>query len=270
VEATYARQYGIALGDRVSVAGKSYAVAGIVDASRAAKIAVANIYLHLKEAQQIAAASKQVQAVSPFAADDVNLLFLKVEQDKIKAVGAASKTILGKKAAVATPDSFLKLLGSLLALSDKFGVAASAIAIVIAVLIVFKTMAGNVTERANEIGVLKTVGWTNRNVSFQILVESLTQGFIGGMVGLIIAIGLCFALGFMEVNIPIPWEMSPTPHFLPGGDEQIFKTLQLPVRIPWALACFGILLATLSGGLAGGLLSRHIARIKPAEVLRHG
>lgn len=270
VEATYARQFDIAVGDSVSVADKTYPVAGIVDASRAAKIAVANVYLPLNEAQKIAVASKQVQAVSPFASEDVNLLFLKVEQDKISAVGTAAKHILGKKAVVATPDSFLKLLGSLFALSDKFGLAASAIAIFITVLIVFKTMAGNVTERASEIGVLKTVGWTNRNVFFQILGESLAQGFMGGFLGLLISIGLGFGFSFLEVNIPIPWEMSPTPHFLPGGDEQIFKSLRLPVHIPWRLACFGVLLSTLLGGLTGGMLSRHIARIKPSEVLRHG
>jgi putative ABC transport system permease protein len=270
VEATYARQSGLRLGDTVSVAGKTYPVVGIVDASRAAKIAVANVYLPLKEAQKIAVASKQVQAVSPFHSGDANLLFLKVEQKNIAAVGAASKKILGKKAAVATPDSFLELLGSLLALSDKFGLVASAIAIVIAVLIVFKTMAGNVTERRHEIGVLKTVGWTHRNVFAQILGESLIQGFMGGLVGLLVSIGLCFGLSFMEVNIPIPWEMSPTPHFLPGGDEQIFKTFRLSVHIPWTLAGFAVLLSTLLGGLTGGLLSRHITRIKPSEVLRHG
>ncbi len=143
------------------------------------------------------------------------------------------------------------------------------IAIVVAILIVFKTMAGNVTERAKEIGVLKTVGWTNRNVFMQILGESLTQGFVGGILGLIMALVLSFGLGFMEVSIPIPWEMSPTPHFLPGGGDQVFKTLQLPVHIPWKLASFAVLLSTLVGGLTGGLLSRHISRIKPSEVLRH-
>jgi putative ABC transport system permease protein len=210
-----------------------------------------------------------VQAVSPFDKNDVNLLFLKVEQDDIKAVEAATKAILGKKAAIATPDSFLKLLGSLFALSDKFGLAVSIIAIVVAVLIVFKTMAGNVLERAKEIGVLKTVGWTNRSVFVQLLGESLAQGFIGGIIGLLISIILSFGFRFMEVNIPIPWEMSPVPHFLPGGNDQILKTFRLPVHIPWRLACFAVILSTLLGGVAGGLLSRHISRIKPSEVLRH-
>ena len=146
------------------------------------------------------------------------------------------KAVLGNKATVATPDSFLKLLGSLFALSDKFTLAASLIAIIIAVLIAFKTMAGNIAERAREIGVLKAVGWTNRNVVSQLMSESVIQCLMAGILGLLIALVASFGLSFMKVNIPIPWEMSPTPHFLPGGGVSDFKTLRLPVHVPWSLA----------------------------------
>ena len=142
------------------------------------------------------------------------------------------RAIVDKKATIGTPDSFLKLLGSLFALSDKFTMAASLIAIIVAVLIAFKTMAGNIAERAREIGVLKAVGWTNRNVVTQLLSESVVQCFLAGILGLLIALVASVALGFIQVNIPIPWEMSPTPHFLPGGGDQIFKTLRLPVTCP--------------------------------------
>ena len=176
---------------------------------------------------------------------------------------------MGQKTAVATPDSFLKLLGSFFAVSDKFTLIASLIAILIAILIAFKTMAGNVAERMREIGVLKAVGWTRRNVTLQLLAESVVQCFIAGMLGLLIAYAAAFALGLMTVNIPIPWEMSPTPHFLPGGGAPIFKTLRLPVHIPLSLALFALLLSTVIGGLTGALLGRHISKIKPSEVLRH-
>lgn len=269
VEQAYARQFAIKLNDTISVADNKFPVVGFVDASRAAKIAVANVYLPIAEAQKLAAASKELQSVSPFAPEDVNLLFMKADQEKIAGLASEMKGILGNKATVATPDSFLKLLGSLFALSDKFTLAASLIAIIVAVLIAFKTMAGNIAERAREIGVLKAVGWTNRNVVSQLMSESVVQCFLAGILGLLIALVASFGLSFMEVSIPIPWEMSPTPHFLPGGGDQIFKTLRLPVHIPWALASFAILLSIIIGGMTGGLLGRHISKIKPSEVLRH-
>jgi len=269
VEQAYARQFGIGLNDTISVDGHPFPVVGFLDASRAAKIAVANVYLPLEEAEKLAASSKELQSVSPYSPGDVNLLFIKADQEKITGLASEMKSILGKQATVATPDSFLKLLGSLFALSDKFTLAASLIAIIIAVLIVFKTMAGNIAERAREIGVMKAVGWTNRNVVSQLMSESIIQCFMAGILGLLIAMVAGYGLSFMKVNIPIPWEMSPTPHFLPGGGDQIFKTLRLPVQVPWTLAVFAILLSVIIGGLTGGLLGRYISKIKPAEVLRH-
>ncbi len=176
---------------------------------------------------------------------------------------------MGKNATIGTPDSFLKLLGNLFALSDKFALAASLIAILVAVLIAFKTMAGNITERTREIGVLKAVGWINRNVVSQLLAESVVQCVMAGFLGLIIALVAAYGLSFLQVNIPIPWEMSPRPHFLPGGGDQIFKTIRLPVHVPWTLAWFAIVLSVVIGGLTGALLGRNISKIKPSEVLRH-
>jgi len=269
IELSYARQFNIKVGDTISVAKRSYPVVGMVDASRAAKIAVANVYLPLVEAQKLAADSPQVQSVSPFTTADVNLLFIKADQEKIASLASALPNIVDKKATIGTPDSFLKLLGSLFALSDKFTMAASLIAIVVAILIAFKTMAGNIAERAREIGVLKAVGWTNRNVVTQLLSESVIQCFLAGILGLAIAFVAALGLSFIKVNIPIPWEMSPTPHFLPGGGDQIFKTLRLPVHIPWTLATFAVMLSVVIGGFTGALLGRNISKIKPSEVLRH-
>jgi lipoprotein-releasing system permease protein len=269
IEGAYARQFNIKVGDVASIAGKNFPVVGIVDASRAAKIAVANAYVPLREAQQMAASSRLVQSVSPFETSDVNLLFLKADRDKIATLASAIPDIVDKKATIGTPDSFLKLLGSLFALSDKFATAASLIAIIIAVLIAFKTMAGNVAERIREIGVLKAVGWSNRNVVTQLLGESVVQCLIAGLIGLAIALAATAALSFITVDIPIPWDMAPRPHFLPGGGDQIFKTLHLPVHVPWTLAAFSVLLSLVIGAFTGALLARSISKIKPSEVLRH-
>jgi lipoprotein-releasing system permease protein len=269
LEASYARQFGIKVGDTISVANKSFPVIGLIDASRAAKIAVANVYMPLVEAQKLAASSPLVQSVSPFSMADVNLIFIKADQEKITGLASTLRGLIGKGATIGTPESFLKLLGSLFALSDKFTMAASLVAIIVAVLITFKTMAGTIAERAREIGVLKAVGWTNRNVVTQFLSESVIQCFLAGLLGLAIALVAAFGLSFMKVSIPIPWEMSPTPHFLPGGGDQVFKTLQLPVHVSWMLTCFAILLSVVIGGVTGGLLGRSISKIKPSEVLRH-
>ena len=269
VENTYASQFGIHPGDSLSLAGGTYTVAGLVDASRTPKIVTANVYMPLTQAQRIAAASPQLQTVSPFAASDVNLLFLAAGQAQTTRLVSSLRGLLGPKAAIATPDSFLKSLGSLFAISDKFALTVSLIVLVVTVLITFKTMAANVAERSHEIGVLKAVGWTGRQATLQIAAESLCQCLIAAAVGLLASFAAVAALSLIRVNIPIPWEMSPTPHFMPGGGDPVFKTLRLPIRLYPALALAAVGLSLAVGALTAGLLGRQIARIKPSEVLRY-
>ena len=216
VEASYARQFRIKVGDTVSVAGKSFPVVGLIDASRAAKIAVANVYVPLVEAQKMAATSNLVQSVSPFSPADVNLLFIKADQEKITALASTLRGLIGKGATIGTPESFLKLLGSLFALSDKFTMAASLIAIIVAILIAFKTMAGNIAERAREIGVLKAVGWTNRNVMTQLLSESIIQCFLAGLLGITVALLASKGLSLITVRHSHSLGDEPDAAFLTG------------------------------------------------------
>ena len=269
VETAYAQQLGIKPGDSIPLAGETYSVAGLVDASRVPKVATANIYLPLAQAQRIAAASPQLQIVSPFAPSDVNLLFITADQAITAQLVSSIEALLGPKAEIATPDSFLKSLGSLFALSDKLSLTVSLIVIIVTVLVTFKSMAANVSERRHEIGVLKAVGWTDRQVAMQITAESVCQCLIAAMIGLLAAFLAVGLLGLVTIDIPIPWEMSPSPHFMPGGGDPVFKTLRLPIHIPPALAVFAVVLSVFVGGLTAGLLSRHIARIKPSEVLRY-
>jgi ABC-type lipoprotein release transport system permease subunit len=269
VETAYAQQFGIKVGDHILLAGETYTVAGLVDASRVPKVATANMYLPLSQAQRIAAASPNLQTVSPFAPSDVNLLFITADQAKTAQLVLSLGTLLGPKASISTPESFLKSLGSLFALSDKFALTVSFIVIITTVLITFKSMAANVAERRSEIGVLKAVGWTSRQVAMQITAESVCQCLIAAVVGLLAAFLAVAALTLVTINIPIPWEMSPTPHFLPGGGDPVFQTLRLPIHISPGLALSTVVLSLVIGGLTAGLLARHIARIKPSEVLRY-
>jgi len=68
--------------------------------------------------------------------------------------------------------------------------------------------------------------------------------------------------------VQVPWELSPTPHFLPGGAQAMAVTINLPAQINLAAALIALALALAgSAALSLGLAGR-AARIKPAEVLR--
>lgn len=63
----------------------------------------------------------------------------------------------------------------------------ASIALLVGVISIVNIMLVNVTERTREIGVLKAIGFTSREVLGSILLEAAIIGFLGGLVGLIVA-----------------------------------------------------------------------------------
>ncbi len=136
-------------------------------------------------------------------------------------------------------------------------------------LLVLKTVAGGIQERSREIAVLKCVGWRNGNILRQLLAETLAQCLIAGLLGVVAAFVASWLLSFQTLNIPIPWEMSPSPHFLPGGMDPLFKTVRLPVAFSWLTALIAVLVSLAVGTVTCLLCAGRITKVKPSEVLRH-
>ncbi|MBV9082706.1 MAG: ABC transporter permease [Acidobacteriaceae bacterium] len=62
-------------------------------------------------------------------------------------------------------------------------------------LVAGNTMAMSVRERIKEVGILKTLGFTNGSILGMIIGEALTIALIGGVIGLVLAIGLATGIG---------------------------------------------------------------------------
>jgi putative ABC transport system permease protein len=62
-------------------------------------------------------------------------------------------------------------------------------------LVTANTMAQSVRERTNEIGVLKTLGFSGQSILTLVLLEALLLTFTGGMVGLLLAFAIAGGLG---------------------------------------------------------------------------
>jgi len=83
-------------------------------------------------------------------------------------------------------------------------------AVVFTILLVSgNTMAMSVRERIKEIGVLKTLGFTNGKVLTMIVAESVIIALLGGMLGCVLAFSVTVALGkaqlaFLPLGLPLP------------------------------------------------------------------
>ena len=268
VDTTFARQRRIEVGTKLEVAGRRFSVVGTVDSGRTGQVANANVYLPLADAQQIVAAARGVRAVHVIRPSDANVLFLRADPRAAPEVANAVAGILGKRTIVTTPRSFDEVLSASFGLVDRFGSIVGVAALAVAIAGLLRAAAANLLERRRDVALMRAVGWRRRDVRAQLAAETLVVTSLGALAGVLLALAVAWGLGHTNVTVPVPWELSPTPHFLPGGARQFAVTIPFPAEVSGGAAAVAVA-ATLAGATAVSLwLARRSSSIKPSEVWR--
>jgi len=122
----------------------------------------------------------------------------------------------------------------------------SCIALLMGILGIANTMAMSVFERTREIGILRAIGWKAWRVVLLIQTEAAVLGFVGGF------IGICFGWGSLRLLSTLPQTAS------------IVSSSLDPLHLVEAL-----IIALLSGLLAGAYPAWRGAHLSPVEALRH-
>ncbi len=268
-DVSFAQENDLELNDTLSIAGHSFTIVGVVDTSRAGQVANANIYITLADAREITSTSANVLAVHDFHPGDSNILFIKANQTQAENVSADVEELLGDQALVSSARSFTKVLGASFSLIDKFGWVIGLVGLLIAVAGLLRSIASNLQERRRDIALMRAAGWLRKNIVGQLAAEAVALSFTGGAAGLGMAGVITLILNKTSVTIPVPWELSPTPHFLAGGALDMELTIPLPAQIKWETALAALVLAVLCGAIVGIVLAGRAAKTKPAEVLHN-
>ena len=130
------------------------------------------------------------------------------------------------------------------------------LALVVACLGITNTLVTSVVERTREIGILKAVGASNRQVWGIFLAEGAVIGLAGGLLGLALALGLTVPA---DAVVREQIEKSTTEKLMTA------TVVEFPLWLTAATVGFAVGVTT----LAAWYPARRAARIEPVEALRH-
>jgi ABC-type antimicrobial peptide transport system permease subunit len=128
------------------------------------------------------------------------------------------------------------------------------ISLLVSAIGVINTMLMATLERTREIGVMRAIGATNKDVKRIFTVEAALLGFMGGVWGLLFASAIIIGLGSKY-----------------GGSGDSMLSIDVPTLITSGLvpSSIVIVLTTVIGILSGVLPARRAARKDPVESLRY-
>lgn len=157
-----------------------------------------------------------------------------------------------------TPQSYLEGINSFfLVLQIIFG-GVGAIALLVAAIGIANTMTMSILERTREIGLMKAVGATNRDVLSIFLGEAAGIGFVGGLGGVILGWGASAVLNVVALSYFASQAAS-------GGGGLPSSAAATPVWLP----AFALIFATVVGLLSGLYPALRAATLVPVNALKY-
>ena len=133
-------------------------------------------------------------------------------------------------------------LGSTTQLMTMLLAAVAGVSLLVGGIGIMNIMLVSVTERTREIGIRLAIGATAREVLLQFLVEAVTLSSVGGIVGVLLAFGLCAGLA---------------------------RLIQVPFNFNPQINIIAFMFSAAVGVLFGYTPARRAAHLNPIDALRH-
>lgn len=235
----------VSVGSIVRIGQNDYRVIGILKqiGSSFSGADDASIYIPFEDGK--------TELESQLSKNEINFISILIEegysnkeiQEKIESkLASLHKVSLDEKDfSVITSDFVNQTIGGLISGLAIFLLFITMIATLVGGIGIMNTMFMAVLERTNEIGVLKAVGASEKEIQLIFVLESSILGFIGGIIGLVIGSILTLIIG----SFGVPNSITPT------------------------ILVFSFIFALLVGLVAGLLPSNRASKLDPVEALRY-
>jgi putative ABC transport system permease protein len=197
----------VTVGTSLKVEGKSFRVIGI-GKEKGDLFLDNSIIMNIDDVRDLAELENdefKVIRVSLLEGTDADLMQQKIETKLNPNNNEKRVSVTSPKQAIEQFDQILGVLNLIIGF-------VSSIALFVGGINVMNTMYSNISERINEISVMKALGATAKDIRNIFLVESSALGIFGAFIGFLLSFGLAKILGIvltnMGYNVPIYFELS--------------------------------------------------------------
>jgi putative ABC transport system permease protein len=251
----YAKAKKLDVGDKVHIGPHwVFEVVGIVDISGTARIAGAEAFVPLPIAQQMLGQGQVASTI---------FVSLK-DASRAAEVQALAASLIGPQVSITTSQNVEAGTAALAAVTRKSLLAISALVLVFVLLLLVRHAVESVTERLDEVGLMKAIGWKDSEVGRMFMYEASFVGLIGGAIGCLV--GSLAAWGYGQVaTLKLPPALASFP---PCSSTPPPLSLPLHISFSPGVLVLGLLTALVIGTLAGTAAAHRAAKLPPAEALR--
>ncbi|MGI8838325.1 MAG: ABC transporter permease [Pyrinomonadaceae bacterium] len=232
-------------GTKVRMGGYNFEVVGVLEKRKA------GFFGENEEDNAVMIPFRTAQKIAP--AKGYTLLVIKARTGQTTEALQQSEEILRRRRNVKfgdpnnfdikTADKFIEQFDSITAMVGLIAIAISSLGLLVGGIGVMNIMLVSVTERTKEIGIRKAIGARRRDIVRQFLFEAMTLTFLGGILGVILAVGIS-----RIIMLLVP---------------------DLPASIPtWAVVS-GLTVSVGVGLIFGVWPARKASRLDPIECLRY-
>ncbi|MEU9240407.1 ABC transporter permease [Streptomyces sp. NPDC048385] len=262
VSKSYAKEKKYKVGSTFKISGTKFTVIGI--ATPDSSESDTDVFVPLKVAQALGDAKNQVTTIYVKATDSQQISAVKKEIT----ANISGMTVTTSADLASTVSGSLSTASSLATSVGKW----LSIAVLVAAFLVAALLTSSaVSRRVREFGTLKALGWPSRNVTRQVVGESMVNGLIGGALGIALGVGAAYAV--TAISPKLTAQLGNTGGGGPGGGpgrQASQNTLEIALSAPVSLTTIALAvgLAVTGGLIAGAMGGWRASRMRPADALR--
>ncbi|HYE13592.1 MAG TPA: ABC transporter permease [Pyrinomonadaceae bacterium] len=192
------------VGIEVKLGGRPFEIIGVLEKRKAA------IFGENEEDNLVFIPFRTARQVSP--GSEYILIIVRAREGHFREAMDQTEEILRRQRGVkfdqpnnfdlGTADKFINQFDSIMGMIGLFAIAVSSIGLMVGGIGVMNIMLVSVTERTQEIGVRKAVGARRRDIVRQFLYEAMTLTFMGGVIGVLLAIAISKIIAFLFPSLP--------------------------------------------------------------------